>query len=91
MKEDAFLWKRPTNASGSAIANHIQLNFISKKSNAKPYYDIKRVQPNDWTTTGLIFAMRSRFTSQTGNEEIYLTKQTQISLVEIVIVAGLNC
>ena len=45
-------------------------------------YDIA-VQPMTGPT-GLIFAMRSRYTSQTGTK-LYLTKQTQISLVEMLL------
>ena len=43
-------------------------------------YDIAGVQPMTGPT-GLIFAMRSRYTSQTGNEQC-LTKMIQTSLEE---------
>ena len=50
-------------------------------------YDIAGVQPMTGPT-GLIFAMRSRFTSQTG-KSLCLTKQIQTSLVEMVTVQAL--
>ena len=90
-KEDqAFLNEAaPTNATGSSIANWDPI-LISLVRRAMPNliaYDIAGVQPMTGPT-GLIFAMRSRYTSQTGNEAC-LTKQIQISLVEMLLVQAL--
>jgi hypothetical protein len=73
-KEDAaFLSEAaPTNATGSSIANWDPI-LISLVRRAMPNliaYDIAGVQPMTGPT-GLIFAMRSRYTSQTGNEALF--------------------
>ena len=73
-KEDAaFLSEAaPTNATGSAIANWDPI-LISLVRRAMPNliaYDIAGVQPMTGPT-GLIFAMRSRYTSQTGAEAMF--------------------
>ena len=74
LKEDAaFLSEAaPTNATGSAIANWDPI-LISLVRRAMPNliaYDIAGVQPMTGPT-GLIFAMRSRYTSQTGSEAMF--------------------
>jgi hypothetical protein len=74
MKEDAgFLNETaPTNSTGSAVANWDPI-LISLVRRAMPNliaYDIAGVQPMTGPT-GLIFAMRSRYTSQTGNEALF--------------------
>jgi hypothetical protein len=74
LKEDnAFLSEAaPTNATGSAIANWDPI-LISLVRRAMPNliaYDIAGVQPMTGPT-GLIFAMRSRYTSQTGGEALF--------------------
>ena len=74
LKEDAaFLSEAaPTNATGSAIANWDPI-LISLVRRAMPNliaYDIAGVQPMTGPT-GLIFAMRSRYTSQTGGEAMF--------------------
>ena len=74
LKEDsAFLSEAaPTNATGSAIANWDPI-LISLVRRAMPNliaYDIAGVQPMTGPT-GLIFAMRSRYTSQTGAEALF--------------------
>src|SRR6056300_1046832 len=74
MKEDqAFLNEAaPTNSTGSAVANWDPI-LISLVRRAMPNliaYDIAGVQPMTGPT-GLIFAMRSRYTSQTGNEALF--------------------
>ena len=74
MKEDASFLNEaaPTNATGSAIANWDPI-LISLVRRAMPNliaYDIAGVQPMTGPT-GLIFAMRSRYTSQTGNEALF--------------------
>ena len=73
-KEDnAFLSEAaPTNATGSSVANWDPI-LISLVRRAMPNliaYDIAGVQPMTGPT-GLIFAMRSRYTSQTGNEALF--------------------
>ena len=73
-KEDAaFLSEAaPTNATGSAISNWDPI-LISLVRRAMPNliaYDIAGVQPMTGPT-GLIFAMRSRYTSQTGSEAMF--------------------
>ena len=72
-KEDAaFLSEAaPTNATGPAIANWDPI-LISLVRRAMPNliaYDIAGVQPMTGPT-GLIFAMRSRYTSQTGASNV---------------------
>ena len=73
-KEDsAFLSEAaPTNATGSAVANWDPI-LISLVRRAMPNliaYDIAGVQPMTGPT-GLIFAMRSRYTSQAGAESFF--------------------
>ena len=73
-KEDqAFLSEAaPTNATGSSISNWDPI-LISLVRRAMPNliaYDIAGVQPMTGPT-GLIFAMRSRYTSQTGSEALF--------------------
>ena len=102
-KEDAaFLSEAaPTNSTGSSIANWDPI-LISLVRRAMPNliaYDIAGVQPMTGPT-GLIFAMRSRYTSQTGAEALfgeadtlvkqgtkpYLMKLILISLLETLLV-----
>ena len=82
MKEDAqFMTEAsPTNSTGSAIANWDPI-LISLVRRAMPNliaYDIAGVQPMTGPT-GLIFAMRSRYTSQTGNEALFDEADTDFS------------
>ena len=82
MKEDAAFLNEaaPTNATGSAIANWDPI-LISLVRRAMPNliaYDIAGVQPMTGPT-GLIFAMRSRYTSQTGNEAMFDEADTDFS------------
>jgi hypothetical protein len=81
-KEDqAFLNEAaPTNATGSSISNWDPI-LISLVRRAMPNliaYDIAGVQPMTGPT-GLIFAMRSRYTSQTGNEALFDEADTDFS------------
>ena len=81
-KEDqAFLNEAaPTNATGSSIANWDPI-LISLVRRAMPNliaYDIAGVQPMTGPT-GLIFAMRSRYTSQTGAEAMFDEADTDFS------------
>ena len=82
MKEDASFLNEaaPTNATGSAIANWDPI-LISLVRRAMPNliaYDIAGVQPMTGPT-GLIFAMRSRYTSQTGAEAMFDEADTDFS------------
>ena len=74
LKEDAqFMTESaPTNATGSSIQNWNPI-LISLVRRAMPNliaYDICGVQPMSGPT-GLIFAMRSRFSSQSGTEALF--------------------
>ena len=82
MKEDAAFLNEaaPTNATGSSVANWDPI-LISLVRRAMPNliaYDIAGVQPMTGPT-GLIFAMRSRYTSQTGNEALFDEADTDFS------------
>ena len=81
-KEDnAYLAEAaPTNATGSAVANWDPI-LISLVRRAMPNliaYDIAGVQPMTGPT-GRIFAMRSRYTSQTGGESFFDEADTDFS------------
>jgi hypothetical protein len=81
-KEDqAFMTEAaPTNATGSSIANWDPI-LISLVRRAMPNliaYDIAGVQPMTGPT-GLIFAMRSRYTNQTGAEAMFDEADTDFS------------
>jgi len=81
-KEDqAFMTEAaPTNATGSSIANWDPI-LISLVRRAMPNliaYDIAGVQPMTGPT-GLIFAMRSRYTNQTGAEAFFDEADTDFS------------
>jgi hypothetical protein len=81
-KEDAaFLSEAaPANATGSSVANWDPI-LISLVRRAMPNliaYDIAGVQPMTGPT-GLIFAMRSRYTSQTGAEAMFDEADTEFS------------
>ncbi len=74
LREDsAFLSEAaPTNSTGSAVDNWDPI-LISLVRRAMPNliaYDVAGVQPMTGPT-GLIFAMRSRYTNQTGGETFY--------------------
>ncbi len=82
MKEDAAFLNEaaPTNSTGAAISNWDPI-LISLVRRAMPNliaYDIAGVQPMTGPT-GLIFAMRSRYTSQTGSEAMFDEADTDFS------------
>jgi len=82
LKEDAAFLNEaaPTNATGSSISNWDPI-LISLVRRAMPNliaYDIAGVQPMTGPT-GLIFAMRSRYTSQTGAEALFNEADTDFS------------
>jgi len=81
-KEDAAFLNEaaPANATGSSVANWDPI-LISLVRRAMPNliaYDIAGVQPMTGPT-GLIFAMRSRYTSQSGNEAMFNEADTEFS------------
>jgi len=82
LREDAaFLSEAaPTNATGSSIQNWNPI-LISLVRRAMPNliaYDIAGVQPMSGPT-GLIFAMRSRYNSQSGGEALFDEADTDFS------------
>lgn len=62
----------PTNSTGAGIANYnpIMISLVRRAMPNLVAYDICGVQPMTGPT-GLIFAMRSRYTNQTGTETFY--------------------
>ena len=62
----------PTNSTGSAVANFdpVLISLIRRAMPNLVAYDLAGVQPMSGPT-GLIFAMRSRYSTQTGNEAFY--------------------
>jgi len=82
LREDrSFLGEAaPTNATGASVDNWDPI-LISLVRRAMPNliaYDIAGVQPMTGPT-GLIFAMRSRYSSQTGGETFYNEADTDFS------------
>ena len=82
LKEDrGFLGEAaPTNATGSSVDNWDPI-LISLVRRAMPNliaYDVAGVQPMTGPT-GLIFAMRSRYKTQTGTEAFYDEAESQFS------------
>jgi hypothetical protein len=70
----------PTNATGSSVDNWDPI-LISLVRRAMPNliaYDVAGVQPMTGPT-GLIFAMRSRYTNQTGTESMFNEADTDFS------------
>ncbi len=81
LKEDAaFLGEAHANATGSAIANWdpILISLVRRSMPNLIAYDICGVQPMTGPT-GLIFAMKSRFTSQSGTEALFNEADTDFS------------
>ena len=73
MNEDReFLGEQPNNKTGSAIANWdpILISLVRRAMPSLIAYDICGVQPMTGPT-GLIFAMKARYTSQSGPEALY--------------------
>jgi hypothetical protein len=62
----------PTNSTGSAVDNFdpVLISLIRRSMPNLIAYDLAGVQPMSGPT-GLIFAMRSRYANQTGNEGFY--------------------
>ena len=68
----------PANQTGSAIANWdpILISLVRRAMPSLIAYDICGVQPMTGPT-GLIFAMKARYTSQTGTEALFNEADTQ--------------
>jgi hypothetical protein len=82
MREDAaFLSESaPTNATGANIANWdpILISLVRRAMPSLIAYDICGVQPMTGPT-GLIFAMKARYTNQTGTEALFNEAQTKFA------------
>ncbi len=82
MREDAaFLSESaPTNATGANIANWdpILISLVRRAMPSLIAYDICGVQPMTGPT-GLIFAMKARYTNQTGTEALFNEAATKFS------------
>ena len=74
MREDGEFLREatPANATGSAIANWdpILISLVRRAMPSLIAYDVCGVQPMTGPT-GLIFAMKARYTSQTGTEALF--------------------
>ena len=70
----------PTNSTGSSIDNFdpVLISLIRRSMPNLVAYDLAGVQPMSGPT-GLIFAMRSRFTNQTGTEAFFNEADTHFS------------
>ena len=70
----------PTNSTGSSIDNFdpVLISLIRRSMPNLVAYDLAGVQPMSGPT-GLIFAMRSRYTSQTGTEAFFNEAETDFS------------
>ena len=79
-EEREFLSEAPTNSTGSGVANFdpVLISLIRRAMPNLVAYDLAGVQPMNGPT-GLIFAMRSRFTSQTGAEALFDEANTGFS------------
>ena len=67
-----FLAESPTNATGSAVANWdpVLISLVRRAMPNLMAYDVCGVQPMSGPT-GLIFAMKAKYTSQTGDEALF--------------------
>ena len=80
-EEQEFLGEAaPTNSTGSGISNFdpVLISLIRRAMPNLVAYDLAGVQPMNGPT-GLIFAMRSRYNSQTGDETFYDEVDTAFS------------
>ena len=79
-EEREFLSEAPTNATGANISNFdpVLISLIRRSMPNLVAYDLAGVQPMNGPT-GLIFAMRSRFTSQSGTEAFFNEPDTAFS------------
>lgn len=70
----------PANATGSGVANWdpILISLVRRSMPNLMAYDVASVQPMSGPT-GLIFAMKSRYTSQSGTEALFNEADTDFS------------
>ena len=88
LKEDAsfgpssLLEAAPSNATGSSVDNYdpVLISLVRRAMPNLVAYDLVGVQPMTGPT-GLIFAMRSRYTNQSGTEAFYNEADTEHSTV----------
>ena len=92
----------PTNSTGSGVANFdpVLISLIRRAMPNLVAYDLAGVQPMNGPT-GLIFAMRSRYSSQSGTEALFdeadtafansgISTSGPIHLVPMVLTVGLG-
>ena len=79
-EEREFLSEAPTNSTGSGVANFdpVLISLIRRAMPNLVAYDLAGVQPMNGPT-GLIFAMRSRFSTQGGTEALFDEADTGFS------------
>jgi hypothetical protein len=79
-EEREFLSEAPTNSTGAGIDNFdpVLISLIRRAMPNLVAYDLAGVQPMNGPT-GLIFAMRSRFTNQSGAEALFDEANTRFS------------
>ena len=82
MKEDSEFLREaaPTNSTGSGVANWdpILISLVRRAMPSLIAYDICGVQPMTGPT-GLIFAMKARYTSQAGTEALFNEADTKFA------------
>ena len=76
----SLLAEAPTNATGSSVDNYdpVLISLVRRAMPNLVAYDLVGVQPMTGPT-GLIFAMRSRYTSQSGAESFYNEANTSFA------------
>mgnify|MGYP000338273092 CR=1 FL=1 len=79
-EEREFLGEAPTMSTGTGIDNFdpVLISLIRRSMPNLVAYDLAGVQPMNGPT-GLIFAMRSRYTSKTGDEAFFNEADTDFS------------
>ena len=77
---NGLLNEAPANATGSSVDNYdpVLISLVRRAMPNLVAYDLVGVQPMTGPT-GLIFAMRSRYTSQSGDEAFYNEANTEFS------------
>jgi hypothetical protein len=79
---NSLLAEAPTNATGSSVDNYdpVLISLVRRAMPNLVAYDLVGVQPMTGPT-GLIFAMRSRYTNQSGTEAFYNEANAEHSTV----------
>jgi len=77
---NSLLAEAPTNATGANVDNYdpVLISLVRRAMPNLVAYDLVGVQPMTGPT-GLIFAMRSRYTNQTGTESFYNEANTSFA------------